>query len=276
MWNLYRFDRRLRFLILDAVERIEIALRTRIAYHWAEFTSAKGISNPQKFDRFYRRNYRKNTLILDLQKRYEHTADDCFIHHRNHLGIDSVLELPVWVFVELAMFGQLFLLLKDGLRESVKYAVAASFGFEHTDFDSFISSLALIKEARNCCAHHARVWNRRWILFGDPARQPIAPEIKFPCGLCAQFSEKTHSWTIPPTYAGMSFDRTTTLSLLAFCSFFTEKIAPQSCWRERVVSLFDELSPPENLQAQAGVVSGWREHPLFSIAGNGTGNAETA
>ena len=32
--ELYTFDRQLRLLIFDAVERIEIALRTQIIYHW--------------------------------------------------------------------------------------------------------------------------------------------------------------------------------------------------------------------------------------------------
>ncbi len=32
IWNLYKFDRKLRLLVFDAIERIEIALRTQIIY----------------------------------------------------------------------------------------------------------------------------------------------------------------------------------------------------------------------------------------------------
>lgn len=268
IWNLYRFDRRLRFLILDAVERIEIALRTRIAYHWAESSAAKKISNPQNVDNFYRRSYKKEKekLFKELQSRYERATDDCFVHHRNVLKLKTVGKLPVWVFVELMMFGPLINLLKDGLKESVKYAVAESFGFERPFFGDFISALTLIKEARNCCAHHARVWNKRWLFLsklGNP-QTPIAPKIKFPCALNARFSAADGAWNIPKECAGMSFDRSTTLSLLAFCSYFVKKIAPQSRWQERVVSLFDEIPLPEKLRASAGFAPNWRTHPLFS------------
>ncbi len=34
VWRRYRLDRRLRFLLLDAIERLEVALRSRIAYHF--------------------------------------------------------------------------------------------------------------------------------------------------------------------------------------------------------------------------------------------------
>ena len=32
IWNLYKFDRKLRLLVFDAIERIEISLRTQIIY----------------------------------------------------------------------------------------------------------------------------------------------------------------------------------------------------------------------------------------------------
>ena len=33
IWDLYLFDRKLRLLVFNAIERIEISLRTRIIYH---------------------------------------------------------------------------------------------------------------------------------------------------------------------------------------------------------------------------------------------------
>ena len=34
IWRRYNFDRRLRILLLDAIERIEVAVRTRLVYHF--------------------------------------------------------------------------------------------------------------------------------------------------------------------------------------------------------------------------------------------------
>lgn len=267
IWNLYRFDRRLRLLILDAIERIEIALRTTIAYHWAKSVAKKSISNPQKYDNYYRKKYRKQKLINELQGRYATAQDDCFVHHKNKLGISSVLELPVWVFVELAMFGNLLFLLKDGLKEEVKYSVAKDFGFDKHDFNSFISILTLIKEARNCSAHHVRVWNRCWIREdnSNSEKNLIAPEIKTPGIFNAEFCENSQSWIFPKTYNKMSFKGQTTMALLAFCSFFMQKLVPQSQWLRRLHQLFLEFPLSEKFLAQMGASIFWNKHPLFKI-----------
>ena len=37
IWNLYKFDRKLRLLVFDAIERIEIALRAQIIYQLRGF-----------------------------------------------------------------------------------------------------------------------------------------------------------------------------------------------------------------------------------------------
>ena len=36
VWRRYSFDRRLRIILLDAIERIEVALRTRLVYHFVQ------------------------------------------------------------------------------------------------------------------------------------------------------------------------------------------------------------------------------------------------
>lgn len=64
VWRYYLFDRRLRLLLLDAIERIEITLRTHIAYYWAK--SAK-CSNPQKFSTSYKPGFNKIILIQNFQ-----------------------------------------------------------------------------------------------------------------------------------------------------------------------------------------------------------------
>ena len=46
VWRRYNFDRRLRTLVLDVLERIEVAVRTRLIYHFAHSFAAFGYLEP--------------------------------------------------------------------------------------------------------------------------------------------------------------------------------------------------------------------------------------
>jgi abortive infection bacteriophage resistance protein len=47
--EIYVFDRELRLLVLDAIERIEVAIRTRFAYELAHRHGAHAFMHPQYF-----------------------------------------------------------------------------------------------------------------------------------------------------------------------------------------------------------------------------------
>lgn len=117
VWKYYLFDRRLRLLLLDAIERIEITLRTHIAYYWAKSTKC---SNPQKFSTSYRTDFnkiirsgtlnscsRKDDLLKTFQRSFDRSIDDCVLHHKENLGFRNVEDLPIWVFIELSTIGEL-------------------------------------------------------------------------------------------------------------------------------------------------------------------------
>lgn len=70
IYNLYKFDRKLRLLVFDAIERIEIALRTQVIYqlshkygsHWQDDTSIF------KVPQFNRRTGKTYDVFQDIQK----------------------------------------------------------------------------------------------------------------------------------------------------------------------------------------------------------------
>lgn len=69
---------------------------------------------------------------------------------------------PVWKTLEVVSFGtlsKLFCLFKDS---RLKKQVARDFGLpQYTYLESWIKCVSVL---RNCCAHHARIWNRRFAL----------------------------------------------------------------------------------------------------------------
>lgn len=79
---------------------------------------------------------------------------------------------PAWKTLEVASFGTLSKMYKNFSDVSAKKQVARSFGLpQYTYLESWIRSIAVL---RNCCAHHARVWNRRYAMMPQiPARLPL-------------------------------------------------------------------------------------------------------
>ena len=45
VWQRYAFDRRLRLLVMDAIERLEVAIRSQLAYHHAH--KVRGLRHPE-------------------------------------------------------------------------------------------------------------------------------------------------------------------------------------------------------------------------------------
>lgn len=159
--SLYMFDRELRLLILDAIERIEIGLRTQIIYqlahkygsHWhddvnlfiAPYVNRKG----DKIDPF-------GNLQSYLQKEYNSTDPEVFIKHYSD-NYHSPPNPPSWMAIELVTIGGLSRLFSNLANEADKKLIALNYKIPFFVFESWFHA---ITHLRNLCAHHCRVWNR--------------------------------------------------------------------------------------------------------------------
>lgn len=225
VWNTYRFDRRLRILLLDAIERIEVALRTHVAYLWSESTKNElGLhcSNPQDSPILHQKPF-YSEFLKSVQKNYDNSSADYAVHHRMN-GFENVKDLPIWVFVEFMTFGNFRPLIDNGLPGSVKNKLAKSFGLKNPK--KLSSIISLIREIRNACAHHSRVWNRSWSYKpkNSAVPMPIAPEIPDCLG-----------------FAFSSVSRNKTGYFLLLCDFLLQTIIPQSLWKSRLRNLYKEI-----------------------------------
>lgn len=158
----YTFDRELRLLVFDCIERIEIAIRTQMIYklvtkyndsHWQDKKAL--FIEPYKDDKGKWVNpYLDFQKIIHKSKMVKHP--EVFIKH--YLDeYDEPENPPSWMCFELLTIGQLSRIY-NGLRENKdKQLVADSFGLSHKVFASWLHSLTYV---RNICAHHSRLWNR--------------------------------------------------------------------------------------------------------------------
>lgn len=148
--SLYEFDRKLRLLCMDAIERIEVTLRASLVNNLAvpygahfydgaqHYTNSKGLTNFK--------DHVKNARYLGID------------HYRNTYMQPA--NPPIWVLLEAVTFGAISTLFAD-LNLNNRKQVSKIFGFDETILVSWFRTLTVL---RNMCAHHNRVWNFRFVV----------------------------------------------------------------------------------------------------------------
>ena len=93
VWNTYVFDRHLRLLVMDAIERIEIAVRSLIAYHHAHEHGAFAFALDQAS--LPKMNSDEYQTFLDRVDEEAHRSREPFVEHFQTKYGDSHQYLPV-------------------------------------------------------------------------------------------------------------------------------------------------------------------------------------
>lgn len=228
--SLYAFDRELRGVIFAAIQDIEIALRTRIIHHFSMAHGAFWFMNDVLFSdiKIFQR------CLSSLQNEVERSKEDFLLEHFKKY--DSPPMPPVWKTLEVASFGTLSKLYCNMADTSVKKTVAKSFGLpQYKYLESWIRSITVL---RNCCAHHARVWNRRF---------PWKPQL--PGKLPFDWIDSSKALPIK-LYA-----------LLSTILYLEQSISVNSSVKERLLALLAIL-PRERLKAM-GFPEDWQKQDLW-------------
>lgn len=157
--NLYIFDRKLKLVLMDAIERIEVAVRSAISNymslsrnspHW--FLDENHFDNysPEKGKSF--QDYRGflDSITNSLNKQKDATP---VIHYYSKYSTPNLP--PGWVVMELLTLGQVSKIYSI-LKTPYKKKIAKKFKTSWQLLEAVLMSLTVI---RNKCAHHQRVWN---------------------------------------------------------------------------------------------------------------------
>lgn len=150
--NLYVFDRKLKLHFFDAIERIEIALRTLIilelsALHRPFWYADKSLFHP-KFD--------FNAHMSFVQERIDKSKHKTLFIQRFYEKYTAEKFPPSWMMMEILTFGEVIHIYKN-LQRPYRKLVADRFKIDESILISWFSGLAII---RNICAHHERLWNK--------------------------------------------------------------------------------------------------------------------
>jgi abortive infection bacteriophage resistance protein len=154
--DLYIFDRRLRILVFNAIEKIEIALRTKIVY---EFSLTNG-SHWHEDSQMYRNNHFFNKNINSLYEEVDRSSEKFIEHYKNKYATPAYP--PAWMSLEVISMGLLSKMYGNLIKGSEKKKVAKEFGLSNPIMlESWMHAFAGL---RNICAHHSRLWNRRFTI----------------------------------------------------------------------------------------------------------------
>lgn len=153
--DLYCFDRRLRSLIFNAIEKIEVAVRTKIVQVYAESTGDSHWFNDESLYRF---GY--DDLMKHIEADVNRSNEDFIKHYKSKYNNPPMP--PSWMALEVVSFTTLSRLFQSLKLDNRKEYITEQFGLKKVAI--LENWLHAISNLRNCCAHHSRVWNRRFMV----------------------------------------------------------------------------------------------------------------
>lgn len=171
----YDFDKNLRVILFNAIETIEIALRTKLINilsirHGSLWYLNGNLFSDQK---------RHEEHVLVLKREFNRSKDRAVINYKKSnagMWFPSKLtgENPdSWFIFEYATLGTLSKFYENLLPASpLRSAIANEFGmYISSDFSSWLKS---ITELRNIIAHHSRLWRRNLTSVpATPSKLPV-------------------------------------------------------------------------------------------------------
>ena len=232
--ELYNFDRKLRFLVLDALEKIELSLKSSAVRHLAITYGPVGYVDgiPNKSEELHK-NF-LNQLTLGIQRRITH--GDGIFREFSEKYPDSVYP-PLWRSVEVMTFGTLTRWLDDLSKRSDRQAIATCYRLHQEVFFSILKNLVVL---RNLCAHHEPIWN---YVFVKPYKIPKKPELL--------------SSSVNPSNRRFLYN-----TLVVLCYLY-QIISPISNWKEKLIAILDEQSVIDI--AVMGFPENWKKRPLWEL-----------
>ena len=245
--RLIDYDRDLRMLVLDAVERIEVSLRMQIGYTLGARSAFAHRDTGNFLPAFTREDTDTDTGVPTsgfarwlgrVQERQDASYEAFVAHFRDHY--DGAL--PIWALteiLELGHLGRLFAALQSDLATPIANAYDVP---TKRIFGSWIASLNYV---RNVSAHHARLFNRKLVVAPSRPRMGMVPLLDH---LRGASGSKAHFGVY---------------SALAVMAYLLSNIDRDCRWNERVAAHLADFPTGALTTADMGVPSDWENQTLW-------------
>ncbi|MDR3296613.1 MAG: Abi family protein [Prevotellaceae bacterium] len=241
----YDFDRDIRLILFGGIEQIEIALRTKLIYHFSIAYGGLWYLDPALFkvDTKTVCGVKKTVhlrVVDELQKEFKRSKE-IFIKDQQRRYPEQPVD--AWKMLEVASMGvlsKLYTTLKDQLPE--KATIANEMGINSPPI--FTGWLEAIAYLRNMVAHHARLWSRTMI------KRP-SMQLNNPAG----------AWFAQPLKQGQLDKPFSTMSCMVYlCSFLSKSYEV----RAKILELI--RAHPSLPIYKFGFFNHWDSEPLWTQA----------
>ncbi|WP_223457446.1 MULTISPECIES: Abi family protein [unclassified Pseudomonas] len=236
--DIYRFDGSLRRITMDAIERVEVAMRAAISNHMCPQYGPDWIADASLFSSSYphdnllrplrdQLNKERNKLGREIdrikkstqgdgvqQQRIENRMRDNYFRFYGSTYAHPELP-PAWAVLEELSLGTVSTLFNAIGKSVDKKAIASRFNLPFEVLASWLHTLTFI---RNCCAHHSRLWNRELSI------RPSLPK----------------EWVIPNAPGDRPQPKQRLYIVLTMLAYLTDLISPDSQWKLRLAEIMDQ------------------------------------
>ena len=226
--NFYVFDKKLRLLISDALERIEVSIRTRLVDHLGKIDPLAHRNSANFSNNFVNTINARGTSdyaewLRNQDKMFSRSKEDFAEHFRAKYGS---LNLPpaIWVSCETWDWGT-FSHAFRGLPPISQHSVASI--FPKISGKILATWIRHLNDIRNICAHHSRLWNR------NAANPPKIPRL----GNCHLLDHLHHSPMSTRRFYGGA----------AITTYLMRNLYPKSEWHIRFKNFIIDEAPSGNL-----------------------------
>ena len=226
-YTLYKFDSRLRKLIAGELEKIEVSIRTQMAYILSDEVDIYWFADSANFV-----SAAKHAgLINSLQSELDRTDDDQILRFKRMYNNAFP---PAWMTMEVTSFGTLSMLYKLLKPSLTKRKIANYYGVSDSVFESWLHSIVYV---RNICAHHSRLWNKTLRI------QPLFPR------------------KVSGTFIAAPVRNDRLYYVLCIIQYLLLKVNPSTTFPARLKALFEEF-PDADITAM-GFPENWDKEALW-------------
>lgn len=239
--DIYRFDGSLRRISMDAIERVEVAMRATISNHMCPKYGPDWIADASVFSSSYSHdnllrplrdqlNRERNKLGREIdrikkssqvdevqQQRIENRTRDNYFRFYGSTYAHPELP-PAWAVLEELSLGTVSTLFNAIGKSVDKKAIASRFNLPFEVLASWLHTLTFI---RNCCAHHSRLWNRELSI------RPSLPK----------------EWIVPNAPSDWPQPKQRLYIVLTMLAYLTDLISPDGQWKLRLAEIMDQQEP---------------------------------
>lgn len=233
--DVYGIDRKIRTLLLEAIEHIEVAVRSIINHEMScRYDNAHWYLDSSLFKES--EQFSHSTLIKEIKRHTAKTAvigsdkeqrREVFIHHY-YSQYDDPAYPPCWMIAEILPLGSWSKIYEYLSVSQDKKRISRQLDLPPASLQSWLHALTYL---RNICAHQGRLFGKKFTLRPNQAKNiPLKDDNKLFNFVCITY-------------------------------FLLKKIAPESKWLDL---LFDELSALElSLLKYYGFDEDWLEQSFW-------------